>query len=38
MVLHAHDHCPIDGGVELSVAAVVDAILAAGDLPRPERG
>jgi len=30
VVLHAHDHCPIDRSVELSVAAVVDAVLAVG--------
>ena len=30
MVLHAHDHCAVDRSVELSVSAVVDAMLAAG--------
>ena len=30
MVRHANDHCPIDRSVELSVSAMVDAMLAAG--------
>jgi len=36
MVLHANNHCPIDRSVELSVSAVVDAMLAAGH-PWPGR-
>jgi len=30
VVLHAHDHCAVDGGVELAVAAMVDAMLPGG--------
>ncbi len=30
VVLHANDHCAVDGGVELSVAAMVDAMLPGG--------
>ena len=30
MVLHADNHCPIDRSVELSVAAMVDAMLPGG--------